>query len=526
MTMPNFIERINLSIGNNWNSPALTGASGVTISYGDLFFLVIHYHQYWESLGLQKGDKIAICVKNCIEWAVLYFAIVAGGFVASLIPVNIPLERLEEMIIHSDSKVLYIGESLYKQINLKSSPIPKFIVPIGIESEEMCSSSHNPSNYRDLQLCDEVIAKNRHWEVNNFKTVCSIMYTSGSSGAIKGVMLSVNNISFMIDQIIERIFPDVVKNECHICCLPFYHIYGLVCSCLAPLCLGEHVIIPSPKQDLKTIGRIFQLFRPKVVFTVPYMINSIVDYLMPEEGLSNSGGIIDFLGGRLEQIVFGGASLGSETEYLCLQTLNLPIVTGYGMTECGPVSSGRIDKANSHFCGKIINKARFKIHFSSNNSKFGEILIKGDNIFLGYYKNAEATKTAFTEDGWFKTGDLGYIDGDDNLFITGRCKDVLLTSNGQNVYPEEIESVLNGLPYISESILLLRGEKFHAIIVLDKDKLARDKLHDETLAKIIDANIIEASKYLPGFSIISTFEISEKPLERTSKGSIKRFLYS
>ena len=371
--------------------------------------------------------------------------------------------------------------------------------------------------------------------------LCCLNYTSGSTGNPKGVMLTVRNISSNVD-LIPRYFP-YRRGDNYLSILPFAHIFGMLYDMTACLCLGMHLTVLCLPPAPTILKEAMQSVAPSTVMMVPLVLKKMAEYSATEilsdkanvEIVKNSpeyysllrSKMLSNLGGKVEIIVTGGAALPDVLEKMLIQELQLPLVTGYGMTECGPtITLGKLGNYKLKSCGILVDCMQIKIESPNPHETVGEVLVKGDNTFVGYYKNPQADKEVFTEDGWFRTGDLGTIDEDNNLFLVGRNKSLLLGSNGENVYPEEIEVKLNVLPYVAESLIVQRGEKFVALIVPNADQIAADNLSSVQLEDIMDENIIALNKVVPTFSQISSYELLQETFAKTPKGSIKRFKYA
>lgn len=542
----NFIKLFEHSVKENWNSIALTDYPGESRTYKEMAYSISSLHLYWKSIGLNQGDKIAICASNSSNWVITYFAIVTGGYIAVVIPRNITIEELTLLVDHSDSILLYTTKDISLSLSLDN--LPKVLAVFEIGTNSLLYVGYQEQN-KKLSSCPELVShKISQDEINYYGNsadeFCTLLYTSGSTGQPKGVMLSSLNISDVVG--IFDWFSAADGEKIHVnTVLPFYHVFGLMVEVIPALCRGMQFVILTLPCSPENICSVMSRYRPKYMITVPIVLQNTVEYILNDKLLNKLDEqsiadwqnhseffsslrkeIVSSLGGRLELFYCGGAAIDSFYESLIVDKMQIPIVSGYGMTECCIVTVGSLAQKRSS-CGIIYHKSDVRIAPSSfSSAKQGEIQARGGNVFIGYYKDPEATKAAFTEDGWFKTGDMGYIDEDDNLFITGRCKDMLLTSNGENIYPEEVESTMNASQFVKESILVQRGEKLYAVVVPDREKAEADGLDAEGLNKKIDETVREASKKLPGFTIISGFELRDEPLERTPKGSLKRYLYS
>lgn len=533
----NFIQILFNTIHRKWNCIAIYEFPGKKVYYRDIVYNIASFQRILQSLCASKGSKITICANNSANWICLYFAIVSSGYVAVIIPANLSHKDIEGCIKFSDSNYIFLEKEMFSAIG--RDICDKYI--FNIESFELISAKgYSKGDILNFNL--EYLYK-KH---NTYKKlalhlldpdeVCTIMYTSGSTDTPKGVMLSESNISSNLHCFYEC---DYARGEkCHInAVLPFYHIFGLLVDALLPICFGIRIAILKMPRTAENISAMSLKYKPTYFLTIPIIIEQLIKYHIGED-ISRICNVAEDnseqfkylgkklkkkLGGNFNLFYTGGAAIPIKTIEL-LGKLQVPIIIGYGTTECGFITIGA--PAASHSSGRVYKSINLKSNSINKDGTPGEILIKGNNVFKGYYKNIPATKAAFTYDGWFRTGDMGFVNKEGYLFITGRCKDMLLTSNGENIYPEDIEVVMNASPYIKESILVQRGEKFYAILVPDREKADVDQLDSEALNKKIDEAVREASKKIPGFTIISGFELRDEPLERTPKGSIKRFLYS
>ena len=376
------------------------------------------------------------------------------------------------------------------------------------------------------------------------ENLCCLNYTSGSTGNPKGVMLTMRNISSNIEVIPTRC--PYTHGEKYLSMLPFAHIYGLTFDLITPLCMGMHLTVLGMLPAPTTLKDAMQAVRPKMAIMVPLVLSKMVEYAIGEFLHSKSGKarlanykqhpefcfalrtiLLSYFGGNIELMTTGGAAIPEELEHLLSVKLQLPLVTAYGMTECGPlITVGNLATYKLKSCGELVDRIEARIDSANPENTVGELWVRGDNVFAGYYKNPEADKELFTEDGWFRTGDLGTMDKDNTLFLVGRCKSMLLSTNGQNVYPEEIEVKLNALPYITESLMVQRGEKFVALIVPDTELLAAPQVSTETFICVMEKNLETLNTSIPAYAQISSYELRDEAFAKTPKGSIKRFMYS
>lgn len=547
--MEYFISTFGKTVRRCWDKPALEEyrASGET--YGQLAADIEAIHILYRAAGLGPGDKIAINARSSANWVKTFMAAVSGGYVAVELFSGYTARDTQALVDHSDSRLLYTEKSLYKDMDF--SAMPQLLGVIDLKSGELLDSRGNFASVyaqRDQLFVQAYPAGMTPEDVSYadrpMDELCAIMYTSGSTGFPKGVMLTVGNFSANIDMIPSHC--PYREGDNYVSVLPYAHIFGLTFDAIAPLCFGMRLVVlyvPPVPSNLKPALR---EFRPRVFFAVPLILRKMIDDTIGEFINSKSGRaklenyeqnpdfcaalrtiFMEGMGGGIEEFVTGGAAIPDRIEQLLAVKLKTPFVTGYGMTECAPlISVGHLGSYKLKSVGEYVSEhVETRIDSIDPHNVAGELLVRGDVVFAGYYKNEEATRAAFTEDGWFHTGDLGTIDRDGTLFLVGRCKSMLLSSNGQNIYPEEIEVVLNNMPFVAESLVVSRNEKLVALIVPDQNALGEAGTDAESLEQIMDANVAALNKIVPAYSAVSSYEILYEPFAKTPKGSIKRFLY-
>lgn len=542
----NFIKLFENSIQSNWDLPAISVFDGKEITYEQLGKQIKEFHILWNTFGLNRGDKIGICANNCSQWIIAYMSVVTAGYIAVLLQPNTTNDIITKLINHSECKIIYASKEILNSIDYNncSNIVAAFEIKsnhceyvaedkagiikntdILIKEGFLKGFSKSDVKYNDIQSSDE----------------CTIVYTSGTTGDPKGSIISVGYFGANICKMVSR-YPHNTGDTV-VCLNPFYHIFGLGGDILTSLCSGMCVGVINQLSP-SIVSAAMKKYKPKKVFAAPaillYVLSGILGkditiasskeeierHSTDNEYYTKIGEeLIESFGGNLKVFLTGGAAISPEIESFLVEKIGFPLVTVYGLTESGPVSLGIIGKHKLRSGGTIVKENKVRIASSDPQNIPGEIQIK-ENLFSGYYKNEKATQLAFTPDGWLHSGDIGIIDKDNVIFIIGRCKDMLLTSNGENIYPEDIETVMNSSPYIKESILVQKGEKLRAIIVPDREKADADRLDLDALNKKIDEAVREASKKIPGFTIVGSFELRHEPLERTPKGSLKRFLYS
>lgn len=547
--MQNFIEKFENSVKNCWNNSAVTDYKVETWSYSQVAKEIATMHLVWKVAGIETGDKISLNARSCANWAKMFMAATSGGYVAVQLFNGFTPADTQKFVHHSDSKILFTEKAIFEGMDFES--MPHLIAVFDMKSLQLLASR---GDFAEIYAKRDKLFKEAYPEdftpesINYVKLgmdeLCCINYTSGSTGSPKGVMLTVRNISSNVEMIPVH-FP-YRKGDNYLSILPFAHIFGLLYDMIACMCTGMHLTILGMPPAPTILKDAMQQVKPCVIMMVPLVLNKMAEYAIGEFIHSHTGEarladhknhpefchalrtiMLSYLGGKCEVIVTGGAAIPESLEQLLIIKLDLPLVTGYGMTECAPtISLGHLGHYKLKSCGEIVERMQTRIDSPDPQKTIGELLVKGDNTFIGYYKNPEADKEVFTEDGWFRTGDLGVIDNDNTLFLVGRCKSMLLASNGQNVYPEEIEVKLNNLPYVAESIIVQRGEKFIALIVPNAEFLTNDGISAETLKSIMDRNIETLNSQIAAYSQVHDYELRNEAFAKTPKGSIKRFMYS
>ncbi|MDR0421830.1 MAG: AMP-binding protein [Proteiniphilum sp.] len=549
MNQNTFLGLIEQSVRNHWEMPAMTDYRGKTFYYRDFAREIDRLHDYFKAAGIRRGDKIAICGKNSARWAISFFATLSYGAVAVSILHEFDRNSIRFIINHSDSRMLFADESIWNGIDDKSIPMVEAVfsldgfsllkaATVGLKEFDDNAQAYFEKKYeRGFFVNDIAFRADRPDEL------AVINYTSGTTSSPKGVMLPYRSL-WSNTRFANEALWFVRPGDSIVCMLPMAHAYGLAFEILNSVSLGCHIHFLGKTPSPKVLMEMFSEVKPKVALVVPLIIEKIVNRsVLPKlrqgatkvlAGVPLLNGVvygrvrksmIDFFGGRMVEVIIGGAALNPDVERF-LRKIKFPYTVGYGMTECGPLISYCYWKRyRERSCGKAVDRMYVKIDSEDPQNIVGEILTRGSNLMLGYYKNEEATGEAFTAGGWLKTGDLGTVDCDGFVYIRGRNKNMMLGPSGQNIYPEEIEEKINGSPYVSESLAISENEKIVALIVPDREALRDVEQDGEEMNAVFGRVIAEVNTLLPSYSRISSFRLQEEEFEKTPKQSIRRFKY-
>lgn len=549
-TYTDFVDLIAESLKNNWDLDALTDYQGVTLQYKDVARKIEKLHILFENAGVEKGDKVALCGRNSAHWATAFLATLTYGAVAVPILHEFKAQQVHDIVNHSEAKILFVGDMVWPELDAEQMPHLEGIINIPdysllVSRTEKLTEARERLNEFFGRKYPKFFRKEHvnYPHTPNPDALALINYTSGTTSNSKGVMISFRALWSNYQFAIEVLGHKVKRGNPVISMLPLAHMYGMAFEFIFEFLHGCHVYyltrIPSPKIVLQAFGEI----KPVVIISVPLIIEKIIKKnVLPRLQTPSmkvllkmpfiSGRILDKIrqhlvdafGGQFYEIIIGGAAFNSEVEDL-LHKIHFPYTVGYGATECAPIISY---EDWQHFrkgsCGKAAPRMEIKIDSQDPQHVVGEILTRGENVMLGYFKNEEAT-AATLKDGWYHTGDLGVMDDEGNLFIRGRSKNMLLGASGQNIYPEEIEDKLNTLPYVNESIVVQRGEKLVALIYPDFDLAQKDGLDENGLRMTMEQNRKDINTMVAAYERISAMEIHQTEFEKTPKRSIKRFLY-
>jgi len=543
---PHYLERLQAATRKFWDKPALNNIGGETFNYAQMATQIEKFHLVFEKLGFKKGDRIAICAQNGARWGMAYLAVNTYETVIVPILADFTPESVNHLVNHSESIALFTNEAKWKKLDITKMPLLKLAIDVDTWEPLWTVDDKVKEIYGQMEALfaakypngygpDDVVFPTDNWD-----DLSTINYTSGSTGDPKGVMLTYRNFSANVDYS-QR---NVPAGDKMVSMLPMAHMYGLVIEFIYPLCNGTSIYwlgkTPTPAALLKAFADV----KPYLLITVPLVMEKIykskvkptldkplIKFLLKVPIVNNliykkvKDGLVQAFGGNVQEFIMGGAALNPEVEKL-FKRIKFPYLVGYGMTEACPLLAyEHWTKYVAGSCGKCVDVAEVRIDSEDPQHVVGEIQARGENIMIGYYKNEEATKNAFTDDGWLKTGDLGIIDAEGNIFIRGRSKNMILGPSGQNIYPEEIEAIVNNQEYVVESVVVDRGGKLVALVFLDEQAIAKALLDVEARSDIPENIRAGANRQLPNYSQISKVELQAQPFEKTPKMSIKRFLY-
>ncbi len=550
MDYPCFNEQIEQSIKNHWNLDALSDYKGETFQYKDIARLIEKLHIMFEHSNVKRGDKIALCGRNSAYWGTVFFATLTYGAVAVPILHEFKAEQIHNIVNHSEAKLLFVGDGVWKELDAKAMPELEGIISISdysllVGRTEKVAYAREHLN----QLFGERYPMNfRKHHISYYKgapdELAVINYTSGTTSRSKGVMIPYRALWSNLDFAKKVLGPHMQAGDNVISMLPMAHMYGMSFEFIYEFCIGCHVFFLTKNPAPNILFAAFAELKPRIIIAVPLIIEKIIrKAVLPQIQGTTVKMLLKIpvvrqkikdkiceqlkaaFGGNFYEIIIGGAAFNSEIETL-LHDIGFNYTVGYGTTECAPIISYADWKSfEPGSCGKAAPRMEIKIDSNDPHRTVGEILARGANVMLGYYKNEEATREAL-RDGWYHTGDLGIMDEDGNIFIKGRSKNMLLGSSGQNIYPEEIEDLLNSMALVNESIVIQKGEKLYGLVHPDFDEAHNLGLQTSDLHSIMEQNRVELNHQLPNYSQIAGIKIFDKEFEKTPKKSIKRYLYT
>ena len=544
--MEHYLSRLQNATRSFWDKAALNTIGGESFTYAQMATQIEKFHLAFSAVGIKKGEKIALCASNGARWGMVFLAV--NTYEAVIVPIlaDFTPENVTFLTDHSESVVLFTNKARWDKLDKKALGRLRLVIDVdnfgvlfaaddkiraAYESADEAFQAKYPEGYKP----EDVV-----FPTDNLDTLAVINYTSGSTGNPKGVMLTYRNFSATVDYS-QRNIP---AGERMVSMLPMAHMYGLVIEFIYPLCNGTSIYWLGKAPTPATLLKAFADYKPYLLITVPLVMEKIykskvkpvIDKPAVKVALKIPGirgiiyskirkELIKAFGGQVQSFIMGGAALNPEVERF-FKRIRFPYLVGYGMTEAAPLLAYECwEKYIPGSCGKAVDCADVRIDSEDPQHVVGEIQAKGDNICIGYYKNEEATADAFTDDGYLKTGDLGIIDAEGNIFIRGRSKNMILGPSGQNIYPEEVEAIVNNQPYVLESVVVDRGGKLVALVFLDEQQIAKDLLDPEHISDIPELIRNGANRQLPIYSRIVTVELRDRPFEKTPKMSIRRFLY-
>lgn len=524
----------------NWDAPALTDYDGDhSYTYGQVAEQVARLELMFEHLGIGAGDKVSICGKNCSNWGLAFVAALAHRCVVVSILPDFTTESIHELVRHSDSKLLFVSPAIMKRLD--AAQMSQLVSIVSIDDFSSIAGQAVSPDFIDTLMKERYpkgfSIRDVHYPTENFDELALINYTSGSTGSPKGVMLTHRSLSANV--VYGQTNIPNHPGQSIVSILPLAHMFGMMFELLYQMAGGTHINFITRNVTAPIMLKAFHDVQPYMILTVPLVIEKIFKKSIfpaiqkqPVKTLWNMPLInrpirrkvyqklMDAFGGKLEILIIGGAALNGDVEK-CLKQIHFPYTCGYGMTECGPL----VCYANWHTyamksCGRVVDHLELRVNSDNPYEKEGEILLRGSGVMLGYYKNQQATEEAFLDDGWMRTGDVGVIDHKGNVFLRGRVKNMLLGSNGQNIYPEEIEDKLNSLDGVVESVVVERNGKLVGLVFPDTS--AGDKTQIEQLMK---ENLKRLNELLPNYAKVASIELVDQEFEKTPKKSIKRFMY-
>ena len=533
----------------NWDRPAISNYQGVTLHYRDVARRIEKMHIMFEECGLQKGDKVAICSRNQANWAVAFLSAMTYGAVPVPLLHEFKSSNIHHLVNHSEAKILFVDDVIWEGLSETEMPDLYAIIQVNTfkllyaRDEQIVSAREHLNELFGRRYPNVFTADDLHYYGDSAEELAIINYTSGTSGFSKGVMIPYRAVRSNLE-FGKKVLPGLDNTKSVVSMLPSAHMYGLMFELLYELSVGAHVHflsrVPSPKIIMQALAEV----KPYVIIAVPLVIEKIyktkVQPIVEKEGIKVlmklpvlsqvimnkiRTELVNAFGGEFYEVIIGGAAFNKEVEAF-FKKMNFPFTVGYGMTECAPIITyDDWENEKLYSCGKAAPNMQVRIASANPAEIPGEIQVKGANVFLGYYKNEEATAEVLTEDGWFRTGDMGILDEDGALFIKGRTKCMILGPSGQNIYPEEVETVINCQPYVVDSLVVEDNGGLTALIYPNFQQGAKDGMKQDAFIKYIEGTLADLNKELPNYAKLKKIEVMSEDFERTPKKSIKRYLY-
>ncbi len=550
MEIPSFNEYIEQSIKEHWDLDALSDYRGENFQYKDIARLIEKLHIIFEYSNVKPGDKIAICGRNSAHWGAVFFATLTYGAVAVPILHEFKAEQIHNIVNHSEAKLLFVGDQVWKELEADKMPVLEGI--IGIADYSLLVGRTQKVIYAREhlnQLFGERYPKNfrKHhiaYHKDQPEELAVINYTSGTTSRSKGVMIPYRALWSNLDFATQALGKHLKTGDNIISMLPMAHTYGMSFEFIFEFCTGCHIFFLTKNPSPNILFAAFAELQPRIIIAVPLIIEKIIrKAVLPQLQGTTARMLLKIpllrqkikdkvcerlraaFGGNFYEIIIGGAALNREIESL-LHDIGFNYTVGYGTTECSPIISyADWNTFREGSCGRVAPRMEIRIDSDDPQHTVGEILTRGTNVMTGYYKNEEATREAL-RDGWYHTGDLGIIDEEGNLFIKGRCKNMLLGSSGQNIYPEEIEDKLSNLAFVNECIVIQKDNRLYGLVYPDYEEAHNLGLQDSDLTKVMEENRTELNAMLPTYAQLSGIKLMQREFEKTPKRSIKRFLYN
>jgi long-chain acyl-CoA synthetase len=537
------------SFKKNWERPAISNYQGVTLKFGDVARRIEKLHIMFEECGLQKGDKVAICSRNQANWAVSFLATMTYGGVPVPLLHEFKSSNIHHLVNHSEAKILFVDDVIWEGLSETEMPDLHAIIQVNTfkllfaKDEKITQAREHLNELFGRKYPNAFTADDLNYYEDQPDELAIINYTSGTSGFSKGVMIPYRAVASNLE-FGKTVLPGLDHTKNVVSMLPSAHMYGLMFELLYELSVGAHVHflsrVPSPKIIMQALVDV----KPYIIIAVPLVIEKIyktkVKPILEKEGIKVlmklpvlnqvvmnkiRTELINAFGGEFYEVIIGGAAFNKEVESF-FKKINFPFTVGYGMTECAPIityDDWQVEKLYS--CGKAAPNMEVRIASADPVNIPGEIQVKGANVFLGYYKNEEATAEVLTDDGWFRTGDMGVMDAEGSLFIKGRTKCMILGPSGQNIYPEEVETVINSQPYVVDSLVVEDNGGLTALIYPNFPQGAKDGMNQDAFIKYMEGTLTDLNKELPNYAKLKKIEVMSEDFERTPKKSIKRYLY-
>ncbi len=545
MALPDLAKLYTNAFNENWDKLVFSDYEGKDFKFSEVASTIKSLHLFYQKMEIKRGDKIAVLGRNSASWGTVFLSAISAGIIIVPILPDFNKDNTNHIINHSEAKLVIGAKQLLEKVDFENAKKLKTIIVL---EDFSFFAAKNKDTQQNLEDSFDFYKKNKLGKENfkfeswNREDTCVISYTSGTSGFTKGVMIPERSLSSNI--IFAQDHMPLKAGDKIVSFLPMAHVYGLLFEFLFPVTLGCHITflskIPSPAVITKVFGEV----KPHLILSVPLIIEKIykkrllptlqktsIKILLSTPLVSKiilkkiRAKLIETFGGRFFEIVIGGAPLSADVEKF-FKRINFPLTIGYGMTECGPlISYAAWNETMPSSAGKLVDRMEVRIDSEDPYNTVGEIQVKGENVMTGYYKNEEATKEAFTDDGWLKTGDLGVIDKNNFIYIRGRSKNMILGPSGQNIYPEEIEAKITNLPYISECVVVEREGKLVALVYPDFESVTNEKIPESELPSIMEENRKKVNEDLPKYEQLSAFEIVNEEFEKTPKKNIKRFKY-